>query len=1268
MPTRRSVLALLVAAGCFADVRAVAPPALLSSAQQDLLKARDALTGPANQALHSGKDDEAAPLMRRILAIERAVFGAVRSSPAGVSWLEGLARLHERREEFDKAIPLRRDLLRLRRQWHGEGDWRVTDARLDLEDARQLARLPAEQRRRLRQAQQWNLQVFHLYRRGRSKEALPLAQKALRTWREVLGERHRRTALGWFNLAAQHIALHHSDQALLCSFQALRLRKETLGEKHPDHASALHNLAFLYDQMGEPRKALPLVQRALRLRQETLGEKHPDYAQSLNSLASLYQDLGAPRLALPLYQQAVRLHKEVRGERHPDYAQSLNSLAMLYKERGEHRLALPLYQQALRLHKEVVGERHPSYATSLSNLAALHQERGEYPLALPLSQQALRLWRDLVGEKHPSYANSLNNLAVLYKEMGQDQRALPLLQQALRLNKDVLGEKHPGYANSLGNLAALYSEMGEHRLALPLYRQALRLRKELWGEKHPAYASSLNSLAVIYSRMGEYPLALSLSQQALRLRRDLLGERHPAYARSLDNLALLYKERGEQRLALPLLQQALRLNKETLGEKHPVTANGLGHLAGLYRDMGRYRQALPLFQQALRLNKEVVGERHPAYAHSLNSLAALYQQMGKGGAGLLLSGQALRVARSHLRDSLSVLSERQRQQLLGKQAIYLEFFLSGAVVPREGPLLSPSALYEHAADFKDATSAGAAEPHLARRLARRQPGLLVLLEELRDTRSQLARLAAQVLTGKDLASWRERFDALDRRRTDLEQQLARKSAAFNQLREKPTAARVSARLPARAALVEFLFYRHFRRPVGKGRWTNERRLLAFVVRANREVVLVQLGNASRIRSAVAAWRHSVAATGSPDAQAAGLLRTRLWQPIAKHLDGIDTVLIAPDGELAALPFAALPGDKPGSFLLERYTFGYLGSGRQLLLPSPEVEGDGMLLLGGIDFGKPRALTDPLARPRHWPALPGADLEARQVESAFLTRFRASRVRALKNRRADRARFLAALDAEKTRRHWRYLHLATHGHFEAPRYALPPAVLGAWSVGAAAAGGLAGLSGSLLATLAAQEPGAFNADRGYDPTGRSYRVDEGNPMLLASLVLAGVNDGREEGYLSAEEIALVDLTGCELAVLSACGTALGRQAVWQSVEGLQRGFHQAGARHVLASLWSVSDPATSLLMEHFYRHLWEKKFPPMQALRQAQLVVLKNPEQVEKRARELHKLLLARGVAEEALAARGIGKKAREVPLTRGAARRSPVGWWAPWVLSGVPAR
>jgi CHAT domain-containing protein len=78
------------------------------------------------------------------------------------------------------------------------------------------------------------------------------------------------------------------------------------------------------------------------------------------------------------------------------------------------------------------------------------------------------------------------------------------------------------------------------------------------------------------------------------------------------------------------------------------------------------------------------------------------------------------------------------------------------------------------------------------------------------------------------------------------------------------------------------------------------------------------------------------------------------------------------------------------------------------------------------------------------------------------------------------------------------------------------------------------------------------------------------------------------------------------VLSACETGLGATAGGEGVKGLQNAFHQAGCRTVVASLWRVDDAATRALMDRFYTNLWEKKQPPLEALRDAQLSVLDDP--------------------------------------------------------------
>src|SRR5262249_46491758 len=57
-------------------------------------------------------------------------------------------------------------------------------------------------------------------------------------------------------------------------------------------------------------------------------------------------------------------------------------------------------------------------------------------------------------------------------------------------------------------------------------------------------------------------------------------------------------------------------------------------------------------------------------------------------------------------------------------------------------------------------------------------------------------------------------------------------------------------------------------------------------------------------------------------------------------------------------------------------------------------------------------------------------------------------------------------------------------------------------------------------------------------------------------------------------------------------------------GLQRAFQTAGTRSVVASLWKVPDRATQELMTRFYHNFWQKKLSKVEALRQAQVWLLR----------------------------------------------------------------
>ncbi|QDL09945.1 hypothetical protein DP113_20405 [Brasilonema octagenarum UFV-E1] len=77
---------------------------------------------------------------------------------------------------------------------------------------------------------------------------------------------------------------------------------------------------------------------------------------------------------------------------------------------------------------------------------------------------------------------------------------------------------------------------------------------------------------------------------------------------------------------------------------------------------------------------------------------------------------------------------------------------------------------------------------------------------------------------------------------------------------------------------------------------------------------------------------------------------------------------------------------------------------------------------------------------------------------------------------------------------------------------------------------------------------------------------------------------------------------DLLVLSACQTAKGDNRATLGIAGVAI---QSGARSTLATLWSVADDTTATLMTEFYDNLVNKKMPKAEALRQAQVNLLKN---------------------------------------------------------------
>jgi uncharacterized protein (TIGR02996 family) len=338
-------------------------------------------------------------------------------------------------------------------------------------------------------------------------------------------------------------------------------------------------------------------------------------------------------------------------------------------------------------------------------------------------------------------------------------------------------------------------------------------------------------------------------------------------------------------------------------------------------------------------------------------------------------------------------------------------------------------------------------------------------------------------------------------------------------------------------------------------------------------------SAEEIEEAVTAWRQKLTRLDE-GAEQARAVHQLVWQPLSKHLKGVKTVLVSPEGPLAQLPFAALPGSKPGTYLLEEVALALVPVPQllpALLAPAGQRAVPLLLLVGDVDFDAKAPLLAKFSDPtrgaprgalKGWRALPGTRAEVDAIAAAFQASHPGGKINKL--RKVEPTRQVVRRTMSKSR----YVHLATHGFFAPPE---------------------------LQSALAGRDrPGELFGQEG---------VTGWNPLLLSGIVLAGANKqakaGEDDGILTALEVSEMDLPDCELVTLSACETGLGKEAGGEGLLGLQRAFQVAGAKSVVASLWKVDDKATSELMVSFYKGLWDNKKPlsKVEALRQAQLAML-----------------------------------------------------------------
>jgi CHAT domain-containing protein/Tfp pilus assembly protein PilF len=853
---------------------------------------------------------------------------------------------------------------------------------------------------------------------------------------------------------------------------------------------------------------------------------------------------------------------------------------------GKYDEAYSIASRALEAGEKALGPDHIYIGNVLYQLGEIQWQKGDYAKAESLFQRAFGINEKALGLEHPQTVQSINGLGLVSLSMNDHAKARRLFQQALEITEKTLGADHPRVVTYLINLEVIHFNLGDLTQAERELQRALTIAEKSLEPDDRLLARALNNLGDLYRVRKDYDRAETLLQRSLAIYEKSFGPEHPIVAGTLQNLGIIARERKDYARALQIFRRALAIQEHALGPEHQNVASALNSIANIYRAQGDYPKALEMQQRVLRIAEKSAGLYGGLTLTALGNMARTYAAQGDIVKAIEFQKRADEVIETTLGLNLAIGSERQKLAYLDSLAERTDRTLSLNInlAPNDpaAGALAILVLLQRKGRVLDAMS----ESFTALR-QRFDAKDQKILDQLSETTAQLANLA---LNGpKKLApdEYQKQIKSLEEQKEQLEAEISQRSAEFRAQSQTVTLAAVQAAIPRGAALIEFATYRPFD-PKAESNQTayGEPHYVAYVVHHQGEIVSQELGSAKEFDARIAALRQALSDPERKDVrQLARSVDEKVMQPVRAVTGNATQLLISADGELNLIPFGALV-DEQGRYLIERYSFTYLTSGRDLLRMQETRESKSKpLVIANPFFGEANnellaqanASTKPIILNRrrrsvttardlsavYFAPLEGTAQEARAIEALFpdarvLTGMQATKF-ALKEAAAPRL-----------------LHIATHGFF-------------------------------LQSASAAATANAPAVTRDIDTKARIE-----NPLLRSGLALAKANlrDGnsKNDGILTALEASGLNLWGTRLVVLSACDTGVGEVRNGEGVYGLRRAFVLAGAESVVMSLWPVSDYTTRILMTSYYRNL-KQGLGRGAALRQVQIDMLKRNGQL-----------------------------------------------------------
>lgn len=868
----------------------------------------------------------------------------------------------------------------------------------------------------------------------------------------------------------------------------------------------------------------------------------------------------------------ARSHLEWAGGKFESYDDRLLSLASRYLELLADRGDAAGIEKVSRPYADAALSAEHSPDPSLR--VVWHELVADFLFTAGAAERADAWYReltDLAGENpdlHPVFASAYSQWGHLYESDGRYERAEAIWSEGLA-RVETMPDRIADQVSMLQDLSLVRKHYRDEPGAIELIERGRRLAAEQLGTDSISYAVASNNLVLPLNALGRREEAIAMAKEALRVAashpdREWAEESERIFR---NNEAILLMNSNPEAAAEVYAEIVSGMERAGLGEDHDL-ALFLMNLGAAQRETRRSDEAEKSFLRALEILREQGWKDRRNLSIVLDALAALALRKGQVAGALEHSRESIRLADEFLANASALASESEK--------------------------LALGSLFDHGARLHVLIAAGEIEE--ACQLSLRTKGT-VLDQSIRDART-LRLIAEDEEARKRFADLRAKQRQLNRialasqhggggedeslpALAHLQQEVKRLQASLLSEGDRVGEEALAVDLDlVRSRLGEGDRYYEFIQAVDE---TGEFYLGAFEI-GSESLRWVRLATLEMARLSVTGFREAVdrfmnARSAADLAEASGRLEAASRRLSGLFLAPLELpekegarVVLCPEGLLHFVPFAVLL-DAQNRFAGEHRVFDYVASARDFCRESGGGTRDlsSAVVVGGPNYALPHEGADSEERPETAVLLAERRREERGALSG-IARSGGISLAPLPGAEKEAGLIAETLAAAGT-------NVALFTAAEATERAVADAV-GPGIVHVATHGVFFDLHDTSLMG------GAYRS--GTDPMLRGALALTGAQSSVGSWRRAEFPDADNDGWLFAAEAVQLDLRGTELVTLSACETGVGGLATGEGVIGLRRAFLAAGARHVLSTLWPISDEMTVELMRDFYERIGEGK--------------------------------------------------------------------------------